>query len=232
MDYPIRINKYLATLGVTTRRGADELVERRKVLLNGRLAKLGDLVQAGDKVLVKDLPTDINENFVYFAYHKPRGEETGKLAPDKFPQNLSQNIFPVGRLDKGSSGLLIMTNDGRITDRLLGPTYKHEKEYEVETDKSVNGFMLKRMEMGVNIEGYKTKKCQAEKIGPKIFRIILTEGKKHQIRRMCAAVGLQVKNLKRVRIMNIKLGNLKPGRLRPIIETQKVEFLKTLSLSP
>ncbi|HPY12929.1 MAG TPA: pseudouridine synthase [Candidatus Paceibacterota bacterium] len=230
MSYPMRINKYLANRGLTTRRGADELVRQGKVLINDQPAKLGDLVQTSDKVEVKDSLAKKAESLVYFAYYKPRGEETDKLPPAKLPKGSPQSIFPVGRLDKDSRGLLIMTNDGRVTDRLLGPAYKHEKEYEVEVDKVVNGFMLKRLEMGVNIEGYKTKKCQVSKIGPKNFRLTLTEGKKHQIRRMCAAVGLQVKDLKRIRIMNIELAKLKPGQLRPLVETEKTEFLKALSL--
>lgn len=229
MDYPVRINKYLANQGLTTRRGADELIQQGKVLINGKPAKLGDLVQVGDQVEVKDKLKSA-EKFVYFVYHKPRGEETGSLPADRLPPGAPKNIFPVGRLDKDSSGLLIMTNDGRVTDRLLGPVYKHEKEYEVEVDKPVNGFMLKRMEMGVNIEGYKTKKCQVEKTGPKNFRIILTEGKKHQIRRMCAAVGLQVRNLRRIRIMHIGLGKLKIGTLRSLTDIEKEELLGALSL--
>ena len=219
----------MANEGFSTRRGADELIQQGKVVINGKLAKLGDLVQAGDKVEVKDKLKNV-EKCVYFVYHKPRGEETGKLPADRLPPGVPKNIFPVGRLDKDSSGLLLLTNDGRITDRLLGPAYKHEKEYEVEVDKAVNGFMLKRMEMGVNIEGYKTKKCQVEKSGPKNFRVILTEGKKHQIRRMCAAVGLQVKGLKRIRILNIKLGKLKTGFLAPLEDGPKMELLKALAL--
>lgn len=225
----MRINKYLAQIGETTRRGADLLVEQKKVTINGRLAKLGDLVQAGDKVEILKTERAKETDFVYFAYHKPRGEETGKMPATRTPVSVGK-VFPVGRLDKDSSGLLILTNDGRITERLLSPTRKHEKEYLVETDKPVNGFMLKRMEMGVKIEGYKTKKCQVTKTGPKNFKIILTEGKKHQIRRMCAAVGLQVNNLARIRIMNIELGNLKSGQVRKIVDAEKMEFLKKLDL--
>lgn len=232
MDYPVRINKYLASLGLSTRRGADELLRRGKVLINGRLAQLGDLVREGDKIMLKRPPKAEAKNFVYLAYHKPCGQEAGQWTSSKPPlaAGLPRNIFPVGRLDKDSRGLLILTNDGRVTERLLGPAYKHEKEYEVETDKPVNGFMLKRMEMGIKVEGYKTKKCQVVKTGPKNFRIVLTESRKHQIRRMCAAVGLQVRDLKRTRVLNIKLGNLKVGQWRLIAEGERAEFLKALSL--
>jgi len=227
MEYPIRINKYLAQVGQATRRGADLLIERKKVLVNGRLAKLGDFVQRGDRVEIKEVKDEKKVELVYFAYHKPRGEETSQISVSRISP---EKIFPIGRLDKDSSGLLILTNDGRITERLLGPDHKHEKEYLVEVDKPVNGFMLKRMELGVKIEGYKTKKCQVLKIGPRNFKIILTEGKKHQIRRMCAAVGLQVRNLRRIRIMNIKLEDLKPGAFCKIVGKEKDELLKSLKL--
>ena len=227
----MRINKYLAHEGVTTRKGADLLVERGKVKINGRTAKLGDKIEKGDKVEIEEKAKPKAESNLYFAYHKPRGLETSEAGKIKTGKTSAAGVFPVGRLDKDSSGLLIVTNDGRLTDRLLNPKRKHEKEYEVEVDKPVLGHLLKRLEIGVNIEGYHTKKCQAIKSGLKKFRVIITEGKKHQIRRMCAAVGWQVKFLIRTRVVNIELGDLAPGDIRPLSKDERDDLLKTLGLS-
>jgi 23S rRNA pseudouridine2604 synthase len=134
-------------------------------------------------------------------------------------------FFPLGRLDKASHGLLILTNDGRITDALLNPKYFHEKEYVVRTKEKLRSSFKQKMEAGVNIEGYQTKKCQIKILGPNTFKIILTEGKKHQIRRMCSALFQEVADLKRERIMNIKLGNLKEKGLREIKEEELTTFL-------
>jgi len=231
----MRINKYLAHRGYSTRTGADLLIEKGRVTINGRVAKLGEKILETD--IVKVAPKNVkakkaevgasdSEAFIYLAYHKPRGEETGIIPKGNIPEG----VFPVGRLDKDSSGLLILTNDGRITDRLLNPKNIHDKEYEVEVDKQVSGFFLRTLEHGVVIEGYKTKPCQATKIDDHKFRIILTEGKKHQIRRMCAALGFQVRSLKRVRILNILLDNLPPRNTRFIDGKTKEEFLNKLGL--
>ena len=209
--YPIRINKYLALKKISTRRGADELVKYKKVFINDKLAVLGSKVIEKDKVEVRGVKL---KNYLYFAYNKPIGIETNS------PQ---EDLFPLGRLDKKSHGLLILTNDGRITDALLNPKYFHEKEYLVKTSNKLRSSFKQKMEAGVNIEGYLTKKCKVQILNDFAFRIILTEGKKHQIRRMCSALFQEIADLKRERIMNIKLDNLKPNALREI----KGEELKT-----
>jgi 23S rRNA pseudouridine2604 synthase len=141
-----------------------------------------------------------------------------------------KEVFPVGRLDKDSSGLIILTNDGRITDRLLNPKYEHEKEYIVETKDKLRNNFKEKMESGVDIGDYVTQKCKVEILGEKKFSIILGEGKKHQIRRMCVALFNEVKGLKRIRIMNIKLGNLAPNAYRKIEDGELKIFLQSLSL--
>ncbi|MBI2630661.1 rRNA pseudouridine synthase [Candidatus Nomurabacteria bacterium] len=209
----MRINKYLALKKISTRRGADELIANKKVFINGRLAVLGSKISQADKVEVKGAPEKAYE---YFAYNKPIGIETNSPRPD---------LFPIGRLDKNSHGLLILTNDGRITDQLLNPKYFHEKEYVVRTLNKLRSSFKNKMEAGVNIEGYVTQKCKVKILSPFTFKIILTEGKKHQIRRMCSALFQEVADLKRERIMNIKLGNLKDGGLREIKGEELVLFL-------
>jgi 23S rRNA pseudouridine2604 synthase len=214
--YPMRINKYLALKKISTRRGADELVAGKKVFINGKLAVLGSKVSEKDTVEVKGAPEKAYE---YFAYNKPMGIETNS------PKEARADLFPLGRLDKNSHGLLILTNDGRITDRLLNPKYFHEKEYVVRTSNKLRSSFKEKMEKGVNIEGYLTQKCKIKILSPFTFKIILTEGKKHQIRRMCSALFQEVADLKRERIMNIKLGNLKDGGLREIQGKELTTFL-------
>lgn len=212
----MRINKYLADKKVATRRGADELIKQKKVFINGKLAELGSKVSESDKVEVRGAE---KKEYKYFAYNKPIGIETNS------PR---ENLFPLGRLDKASHGLLILTNDGRITDALLNPKFSHEKEYVVKTSNKLRSSFKQKMEAGVNIEGYLTKKCKVKILNDFAFRITLTEGKKHQIRRMCSALFQEVADLKRERIMNIKLGNLKPGALREIKGEELTIFLESI----
>jgi 23S rRNA pseudouridine2604 synthase len=213
--YPMRINKYLALKQISTRRGADELIEKKKVFINGKLAALGSKVNKNDTVEVRQKKGE-ERKYLYYAYNKPIGTETSSPRED---------LFPLGRLDKASHGLLILTNDGRITDRLLNPKYVHEKEYVVKTKEKLRSNFKDKMEAGVSIEGYKTKPCKVTIINENTFRIILTEGKKHQIRRMCVALFQEVADLKRVRIMNIKLGTLKPKQTREITGQELSIFL-------
>jgi len=232
--YPMRINKYLAWKKISTRRGADELVENKKVFINGKLALLGSKVNENDKVEIKG-----NKNpkvYIYFAYNKPidtithspqKGEHD--IREDLKNTTISKDVFHIGRLDKNSHGLIILTNDGRITDQLLSPKYFHEKEYIVRTSNKLRSNFKQKMEAGVNIEGYVTKKCKVTIINKNTFRVILTEGKKHQIRRMCSRLFQEVSDLKRERIMNIKLGNLKPNGFREIKGEELITFLKTLT---
>jgi 23S rRNA pseudouridine2604 synthase len=234
-SYPMRINRYLALKGYATRREADALIEGERVLINGRLAELGDKVAEGDDVVVKSGGS--SKIRTYFAYNKPRGvithspqgEETDiKMETAKFKE--LEGAFPVGRLDKDSYGLIILTTDGRITDRLLNPVHTHTKEYEVKTARPLPADFKEQMERGVDIGDYVTQPCVVTILGKDLFAITLTEGKKHQIRRMVAALHNDVEELKRTKIMNIELGGLAPGTYRVIEGEELSTFLKSLGL--
>jgi 23S rRNA pseudouridine2604 synthase len=231
MLFPIRINKYLADKKICSRREADFLIKQGKVTINGKKAELGEMVQEADKVAVeKDL-----KKFVYLAFNKPEGIITHSPQDDEVSiadiLKFNADVFPLGRLDKDSRGLIILTNDGRMTDRLLNPIYAHEKEYEVETTAPITEEFLKQMERGVQLNGgYVTQKCVLKKLDEYSFSIILTEGKRRQIRRMCSALRYKAIDLKRVRIMNIALGNLKEGNYRIISGAELEKFLKELGL--
>jgi len=231
-EYPMRINKYLAKQGVATRRGADELVARGKVLINGRVAVLGDKVNKSDKVELRDKSAP--KKLLYYAYNKPVGVITHspQLGEKdiKKSADLPKDVFPIGRLDKDSSGLIILTNDGRVTDRLLNPEYEHDKEYRVRTSEPLRDSFKKFMEAGVDIEGYMTKPCIVRKTGPKSFNITLTEGKKHQIRRMVSAMHNSVVELERTRILNIRLDNLASGTWRAITGDELKTFLAQIGM--
>lgn len=235
MIFPVRINKYLAELGIASRREADALIEQRKISVNGKRATIGQVITEHDTVTI----TGATKTKKYFAYYKGRGIIAHSPADNEVDivTRLKQDfgltdVSPVGRLDKDSEGLLILTNDGRVTGPLLDPVAAHEKEYEVTVDKPVTGMFLKIMSTGVDIEGYRTKPALATALPrqAKKFRLTLTEGKKHQIRRMCAALGYQVLSLKRVRIMHITLGEIKPNQFRKITGTELTLFLKELRI--
>jgi len=226
----IRINKYLAMQGISTRKDADKLISAGKVLINGRKAILGDKVNNGDKV---EITKKLKNDYIYYAYNKPRGIITHSPQKDEKDILTSvglKGVFPVGRLDKDSEGLIILTNDGRITDRLLNPKYDHDKEYVVKTRVPIKDFQLSAMEKGMELEGITTAPCKTKLIDEKVFSITLSEGQKHQIRRMCDALTLPIDNLRRVRVMNIKLGNLKSNAFRKIEGDELKEFLKSLGL--
>ena len=235
MTDSIRINKYIAQQGIASRREADALIAAGRVKRNGQVAHLGDQVGPDDTVTV-DTPTTAKQ---YLAYYKGRGvithspaeHETDIVSKLHADYGLT-GVYPIGRLDKDSEGLMILTDDGRITGPLLDPEHGHEREYDVTVDKPINQWFLRRMTEGVNIEGYTTRPAQvhAKKQNPKRFSLILTEGKKHQIRRMCAALGYQVTTLKRVRMMHIELGKLKPNQYRKIQNKELEVLLKQLSI--
>lgn len=230
-DFPLRINKFLADQGYSTRKGADELVRQGKVFINGKIAALGDRVEKGDKVEVKGFK---RETYEYYAYYKPKGVITH--SPSQGEKEIRQvvnlkGVFPVGRLDKDSHGLILLTNDGRVTDRLLNPRRQHEKEYVVKTKERISPAFAKKMEGGVRIEGYLTKKCKVKILDNHTLNIVLTEGKKHQIKRMVVALKNEVTDLKRIRVMSIKLGNLQPGQFREIKGEELNNFLSSLHLS-
>lgn len=235
IEYPIRLNRYLYLKNYCSRRQADVFIQKGFVKINGKKAVLGQKVYETDSVEVGSQIQKQKENFVYYIFHKPKGVVTRnpqgdeKEIADIWPK--AKKLHPIGTLDKASFGLVLLTNDTRIVDRLLSPKYHHEKEYRVRVDKHVNGYFAQKMENGVNIEGYMTKKCKVEITGDKAFRIVLTEGKKHQIRRMCAALGYQVRDLKRTRIMNLRLTKqLAKGQGRELTVTEKMELLKSLGV--
>ncbi len=231
----MRINRYLAFKKYSTRRGGDELIRKGKVFLNGKLATPSDMVKETDRVEVKNPD---KKNYLYFAYCKPVGilshsAKNGERDIGSKTKNIEAlaGTFPLGRLDKKSHGLIILTNDGRITEELLSPENSHEKEYEVETKLKIRNNFKEKMETGVFIEGYKTKPCKVAILGKNKFSVCLTEGKKHQIRRMVSALHNEVMDLKRVRIMNIELGLLKSGAYRQIKGDELKKFLTELQIT-
>ncbi len=232
MALPIRINRYLALKQYCSRREADKLIERGLVLLNGKPAVLGALVKEGDEVSLRSGFKKVEEGRVYLAFNKPIGIVSH--SPEEGQQSINDifryktRVFPIGRLDKDSHGLIILTNDGRITGKLLEPEHEHEKEYIVEVDKPIVGRFLDRMTRGVLIDGYKTKPASVKRIKARVFNITLTEGKKRQIRRMCLALGYTVTDLERVRILNIGLDDIKEGQARVITGQELRSFLEKL----
>lgn len=232
--FPMRINKFLALKKQSTRRGADELIEKKQVFLNGRLAVLGDKVNENDNVEVRFRGNQKPPEYVYFAYNKPRGIVTHSAQGNE--QEIKhvvalRDVFPIGRLDKDSHGLVILTNDGRITDRMLSPLYSHEKEYLVTTKEDLRSSFKAKMEAGVRIEDGTTRPCKVKVLDDRTFRVILTEGKKHQIRRMCVALFQEVDDLQRTRIMNIELGKLPEGAHRKIEGAELQKFLESMELA-
>jgi pseudouridine synthase len=227
----MRINKYLALKNYASRRGADELIKKRQVTINGKVAHLGDHVQISDTVEVrlKGKPAPL----VYLAYNKPKGvssESIGKGSKTAANSGPLKDVFPIGGLDKDAHGLMILTNDGRITNKLLSPLYDFEREYRVATKEPLRSSFKQKMQQGVKIEREQTKKCKVEIVHEKLFRVILTEEKKNQVRRMCVALFQEVIDLERTRILNIKLGTLKAGAHRKIEGEELITFLKALKL--
>ncbi|MBU2103887.1 rRNA pseudouridine synthase [Patescibacteria group bacterium] len=234
-EFPMRLNKYLALKGYATRRDADILIEKKKVFVNGTLAQIGDKIREMDTVEVRGHGRP--KAYIYLAFNKPAGMDTHREATgeknvlDSLPADLKRmSPFPVGRLDKASHGLLLITNDGRITDRLLNPKHSHEKTYEVRTKLPLRATFKDKMEEGVSIEGYVTKPAKVEVLSENRFRITLTEGKTHQIRRMVVALFNEVTELKRIGIMNIKMGPVKSGGYRVIEGKELATFLRLLGL--
>lgn len=234
----MRINKYLKDKGLSTRRGADDLIAKGSVYVNGKRATLGQEVTGKDSVEIRGVKGVREQELVYIAYNKDIGiltnndEKGGKdiLSVTSFKDKSGKSIrvFPVGRLDKDSRGLILMTNDGRVTDKLLSPRFKHEKEYVIAVDKPFNDVFLTRMESGIRMDGSVTKKAHTERVSPNRFKITLTEGKKRQIRRMCEALHYDVMDLQRIRIMNVELGTLPPGEYRHLSDQEKKALLASL----
>lgn len=230
-----RINKFLSECGYCSRREADRLLEDGVVTLNGRMAVLGDKVSPKDEVRVKgQLVLKRRANFIYIALNKPRGIEctTNLSVKNNIVSyvNHKERIFPIGRLDKDSEGLILMTNDGDIVNKILRAKNNHEKEYIVKVDQPISEKFLNKMRNGVTILDTVTRKCEVEMIDKFSFRIVLTQGLNRQIRRMCEFLGYEVVALKRIRIMNITLDQ-QLGRYRELTTDELNELNQQLEFS-
>ena len=212
------VNKYISETGFCSRREADKYIEQGRVTINGDIASKGNRVMENDVVEVDGEPLKKKKATVYIALNKPKGITCTTDPKDKTNivdyVNFSSRIFPIGRLDKRSEGLIFLTNDGDIVNKILRAGNQHEKEYVVTIDKPLNLDFIKSMRSGVRILGTTTQKCFVQQEGPNRFRIILTQGLNRQIRRMCEALGYNVETLKRTRIMTMNLKGLEPGRWR------------------
>ncbi len=228
----VRINKHMADLGLASRREADELIAKGQVLVNGKKAQPGMQVSSKtDRIEIKGK----HGGYVYYAYNKPQGiVTTGKQGDEEeilSSTKFHKDVFPVGRLDKDSHGLIILTNDRRITHRLLDPKFTHEKEYQVTIRGMVSHAFIKKLELGVIIDKVRTKSVKVYRQSDHVFRIVLTEGRNRQIRRMVEATGDKVVDLLRIRIEHIKLGNLKEGEFKNIPKAEVSSLLKKLGLA-
>lgn len=228
----IRLNKYIASSGLCSRREADTLIESGKVTINGETAVQGSKVMDGDIVLVNGRKVTPDDDMVYIAFNKPLGVTctTDKRDPSNIIDYIGfdERIFPVGRLDKNSSGLILLTNDGSIVNKLLRAENGHEKEYLVTLDRPYDKNFLRSMESGVPVLGQLTLPCKLKPAGDKTFKIILHQGLNRQIRRMCEYLGYKVTRLKRIRFMNIELGGLETGKWRYLTSSEKKELLKDI----
>lgn len=229
----IRINKYLSSNGICSRREADRLIEQGRVTINGITAVMGDKAGIGDIVLVENKQVETENKKVVLAFYKPKGVICTEKDPhaDKIVKdwvNYPVRVTYAGRLDKDSEGLLLLSNDGDLIQAMMKGTNNHEKEYIVKTDREITDDFLSKMEKGVYLKelSLMTKPCKMEKIGKYTFRIILTQGVNRQIRRMCATFGYRVNALKRIRVMNIKLGNMREGQFRELTEEELVLLYK------
>jgi 23S rRNA pseudouridine2604 synthase len=214
----ISLNKYISDTGFCSRRVADKYIDNGRVSINGKEARKGNRVKENDLVLIDGEPLKKKTPPVYIMLNKPKGITCTTDLKDKTNIidfiNYKRRIFPIGRLDKFSEGLIFLTNDGDIVNKILRAGNGHEKEYVVTTDRSIAAEFINKMRNGIKILGTITNKCFVKQEGEKRFRIILTQGLNRQIRRMCAALGYKVTSLKRVRIMNITLNGLAPGKWR------------------
>lgn len=232
-----RINKYLSEVGFCSRRVADSLIEEGKVTINGEIPEMGTKVEDGDQVEVEGqrIEKSTKHEKIYLVFNKPAGivcttdrrvESDNIIDFIKYPTR----IFPIGRLDKPSEGLIFLTNDGDIVNKILRARNNHEKEYIVSVNRPINRDFIQSMSNGVEILDTITKNCFVKQLGPKKFRIILTQGLNRQIRRMCESLGFRVKSLKRVRIMNIKL-DVSTGEYREFTKEELFELNELLKNS-
>jgi 23S rRNA pseudouridine2604 synthase len=231
----IRLNKFISEKGICSRREADKLIQAGHVTVNGKVSEMGTKISQDDEVRLDGKLLSKKEELVYIALNKPAGitcttehSVKGNIVDFiKYPKR----IFPIGRLDKASEGLIFLTNDGDIVNKILRAGNNHEKEYIVTVDKPINPEFISRMSSGVKILGIITKPCKVTRESKFVFRIILTQGLNRQIRRMCEALGYNVTKLKRVRIMNVKLGDLPEGRWRYLTKSELTKINELISQS-
>ncbi len=232
-DDSVSLNKYISETGICSRREADRWIEAGRIKINGKTAAKGNRVFENDLVTIDGKPLKSKPKSVFIALNKPAGITSTTDRSDK--DNIidfvghKERIFPIGRLDKASTGLIFLTNDGDIVNEILRAENNHEKEYIVTVDKPVDARFIKRMSAGIPILGTVTNPCFVEKTGPNAFRIILTQGLNRQIRRMCEYLDYQVMTLKRIRIMNIRLDGLKVGAWRDLTKEELAELKNMLT---
>lgn len=233
----IRLNKYLAQCGICSRRDADKLIEAGKVLVNGKPAGMGQTITASDSVQVGKKVLQGRERKVVLACYKPVGvtcTERDAHAKRKITDMIKYpvRVTYAGRLDKDSEGLLLLTNDGELIDAMMRGANGHEKEYIVKVDKEITASFLIQMAEGVYLRELEvtTRPCEVTQVGKYTFKIVLTQGLNRQIRRMCREFGFEVKELKRVRVMNVLLGNLKPGAYRELTGPERDELYRRAGL--
>jgi 23S rRNA pseudouridine2604 synthase len=228
----VRLNKYISETGACSRRQADKWIEEGRVTLNGVAAPLGARVAEADEVRVDGELVTPQRQHIYLALNKPAGI-TCTCEPDVEGNIIdfighAERIFPIGRLDKDSEGLILLTNNGDIVNEILRAENNHEKEYIVTVDRPITDLSLKMLANGVRIRGEMTKPCEVTRIGRESFRIILTQGLNRQIRRMCSALGYRAQRLQRVRIINVQLGDLAPGKWRSLTAAELAGLLPRL----
>ncbi|CUS32423.1 Pseudouridine synthase [Candidatus Nitrospira nitrosa] len=229
MAHTIRINKFFTEQGICSRREADRLVESGAITINGHVAKLGDQVGPSDVIAREGQVLPWGKASLYIKYHKPVGVTT--TSESHVARNIiaeighPERIFPIGRLDKDSSGLILLTNDGNIVNEILRTEFGHEREYLVRVDRPFDQTFLDHMAEGVVILGSRTKPCRMSRVGPDRFRIVLTEGRNRQIRRMCHALGYRVILLHRTRIMHITVNGLGIGEWKELTSQERAQLL-------
>jgi 23S rRNA pseudouridine2604 synthase len=230
--HTIRINKFFTEQGICSRREADRLVESGAITINGRVAKLGDQVEPSDVIAREGQVLPWGRAPLYIKYHKPVGVTT--TSESHVPRNIvaeighPERIFPIGRLDKDSSGLILLTNDGDIVNEILRTEFGHEREYLVRVDRPFDQAFLDQMAEGVVILGSRTKPCRMSRVGRDRFCIVLTEGRNRQIRRMCQALGYRVTLLHRTRIMHITVNGLGVGEWKELTSQERAHLLKAV----
>lgn len=234
----IRLNKYLSDAGICSRRQADILIENGLVLVDNKKPVIGQKVSEKNVITYKGKIVKQKKEIILIALNKPEGIEctTDKSNPDNIVDfvGYGERIYPVGRLDKNSCGLILMTNNGQLSDKLMRARNYHEKEYEVKVDKDITDDFIEKMSKGIHLTDKEhnidvvTRKCSVKKISKRVFRIVLTQGINRQIRRMCKSLGYGIVRLERIRILNINLGKLPTGKYRKVTEEEKTVLMKRL----